>query len=165
MPLNVTINGELTDVSHIDPDTPCCGRCVIIWVWWGPNMVAASRSVALAPCGWTATLPEPVSCLWTSLKVGLSRRWRVLPVTPCTLYSRPGSSTMWRSVAIVRRVRSCRRQRCWRVIRLPLKKILIARWPATFVAAEPICGSEKLFRARPPQSGVASRFLIPAILI
>ena len=22
MPLNVTINGELTDVSHIDPDTP-----------------------------------------------------------------------------------------------------------------------------------------------
>ena len=22
MPLNVTINGELADVSHIDPDTP-----------------------------------------------------------------------------------------------------------------------------------------------
>ena len=49
--------------------------------------------------------------------------------------------------------------------KVALKKILIARWQATFVAAEPICGSEKLFRARPPQSRVASRFLIPAILI
>ena len=52
MPFHVTINGELTDVSHIDPDTPLLWALRITWVWWAPNMAAVSRSAAPVRCGW-----------------------------------------------------------------------------------------------------------------
>ena len=46
MPLNVTINGELTDMSHIDPDTP------LLWALRDHlGLVGTKYGCGIAQCG------------------------------------------------------------------------------------------------------------------
>ena len=46
MPFHVTINGELTDVSHIDADTP------LLWALWDHlGLVGTKYGCGIAQCG------------------------------------------------------------------------------------------------------------------